>query len=367
MELKDQLAALQAEQKTYFEKAAAEEKARGTVLEETKTKLDAIQKQVDAIDVKLAEKHTQGEPQETVLDVLKKDEGICRLYGSSNKRGTASFVLKGRLADTMERKTTISMSAVGFSTSGVLPFDRTPGIVTEARQQLRLRNMLTSRPTQLPLIDFVKVNAPMTRASPQTEASDKFENAVTFTTKTERVRTLATIIPATRQVLDDMVELAGFIDTSLRYYVNFAEEVQMLSGAGTGEDLDGLITQATSFNTALLSASAGWNKIDIVGRVIQQITVAKELQPTFIVMHPTDWWGIRLTKDSYGRYILGDPQEMVSPTLFGLDVVATTSISSGTFLVGSGSSVATEIRDRMELVVEVSTEHSDYLNLRAAA
>lgn len=364
MELKDQLTALQAEQKTYFEKAAAEEKARGTVLEETKTKIDALQKQVDAIDIKLAERHAQGQAEETLQEVLSKDESIAKIM--RDKRGTAAIVLKGRHAS-MERKTTVSISAVGVSTSGVMPIDRTPGIVQEARQQLRLRNMLTSRPTQMALVDFVKVNAPMTRASPQTEASDKFENAVTFTTKSERVRTLATIIPATRQVLDDMTELAGFLDTSLRYYVNFAEEVQMLSGSGSGEDLDGYITQATSFNTGLLSASAGWNKIDIVGRAIQQITAAKELQPTFIVMHPTDWWGIRLTKDSYGRYILGDPQEMTSPTLFGLDVVSTTSIASGTFLVGSGSPVASEIRDRMELVVEVSTEHSDYFSKNLVA
>ena len=26
-------------------------------------------------------------------------------------------------------------------------------------------------------------------------------------------------------------------------------------------------------------------------------------------MHPNDWWDIRLTKDGFGRYILGDPQQ----------------------------------------------------------
>jgi HK97 family phage major capsid protein len=58
--------------------------------------------------------------------------------------------------------------------------------------------------------------------------------------------------------------------------------------------------------------------------------------------------------------ILGDPQTNVRPSLFGLDVVYTTSISNGTFLVGSGSPIASQIRDRMEMQVEVSTEHQDY-------
>ena len=35
-------------------------------------------------------------------------------------------------------------------------------------------------------------------------------------------------------------------------------------------------------------------------------------------------------------------------------------MSTGTFLVGSGDAAAAEIRDRMELMVEVSTEHQDF-------
>jgi HK97 family phage major capsid protein len=70
---------------------------------------------------------------------------------------------------------------------------------------------------------------------------------------------------------------------------------------------------------------------------------------------------MRLQKDSFGRYILGDPQQpLVQSALFGLTPVVTTSIASGTFLVGGGQPVQAEIRDRMELVIEISTEYSDY-------
>jgi HK97 family phage major capsid protein len=98
----------------------------------------------------------------------------------------------------------------------------------------------------------------------------------------------------------------------------------------------------------------------VVGTAIQQINAAKEIDPTFIVLHVNDWWNIRLTKDGFGRYILGDPQAQVRPNIFGLDVVSTTSIAPGTFLVGSGSPVAAEIRDRMGMQLEISTEHSDF-------
>jgi len=223
---------------------------------------------------------------------------------------------------------------------------------------LKVRNLLSARPTVMQIVDFVKVSQPLAPASPQTEASDKAQNTLTFTSASEKVRAIATWIPASKQVLDDFTEL--ILNTSLPYYVDLAEELQLLSGDNTGENLHGLITQAAPFNTGLLSNTKGWNKIDVIGRAIQQITSAKELDPTFVVVHPNDWWEMRLTKDAYGRYILGDPQTSVRPSLFDLDVVYTTSIASGTFLVGSGNPIASEIRDRMEIQVEISTEHSDY-------
>lgn len=230
----------------------------------------------------------------------------------------------------------------------------------EARQLLTVRDVLTARPTTQPVIDFVRVQTAMTPASPVAEASTKPENAVVFQSLSEKVRTIATWIPATKQILDDFTELAGFLQTSLTYYVNLAEEVQLLSGDNTGENLHGLIPQAQPFDTSVLSAAEGWNRIDLIGRAIEQITTAKEVPPTFVILHPKDWWSIRLTKDSFGRYLLGDPQTTARANLFDLTVIPTTSIAAGSFLVGSGDATASEIRDRMELQFEVSTEHADY-------
>ena len=318
-----------------------------------------LQSQVDAIDVKLAQKHVGDSPAPALIDQLKSNEDVSRLLRDKKGNVILNFDAK-TTATILQTKTTLTETGQGFQTTGVLPIDRIPGITPEARQVLTVRDVLTARPTTLPVVDFIKVSSPLAIASPVAEASTKPENALQFTSSSEKVRTLATWLPATRQILDDLVELNGFIMSSLPYYVNLEEELQLLSGDATGENLHGLIPQASAFNTALLSAIKGWNKIDIVGRALQQITVAKEIQPTFIVLHPNDWYDMRLTKDSFGRYILGDPQSMVRPNIFGLDVVSTTSIASGTFLIGSGNPVAAEIRDRMEMQVELSTSHQDF-------
>jgi HK97 family phage major capsid protein len=357
-----------------MEQFDTEIKKFGVAQQTTADELKSLHTQIDAIDKQLHDRLNPvvdpAEGKDMLQEAMEQEESIGRLL--KNRRGNAVIQLNAKSArEIFERKTTITVSAVGSATTGVLPIGRLPGITTEPQQGLTIRDLLTSNPTTFQSIDYVKVSTPMTIASPVPETSTKPENQLNFTSLSERVKLIATLIPASRQILDDMPELMSFIRRVMPYYVNLAEELQILSGDNTGEDLHGLIPQATAFNTGLFKPAAGWNKIDIVGRAIQQITMAKELPPTFIVMNPIDWWDIRLTKDGFGRYILGDPQDgaMMNATfgsivprqnIFGLAVDATTSIAAGTFLVGSGSPIASEIRDRMEMQIDISTEHSTF-------
>ena len=253
--LETQLAELKEQLTGHFDNAAKEQKALGTVLEKTQSKITALQAQADAIDVKLAERKAAEVPQPGVLEVLQANDSVNRLM--KDRSGRAVITLEGKhVRELLGRKTTITSSAVGVATTGVLQIDRIPGITLEARQMLTVRDLLSARPTTMQVVDFVKVNTPMAIASPQVEASAKAENAVTFTSVSEKVRTIATWIPASKQILDDFTELMGFINSTLPYYVNLAEELQLLSGDNTGENLHGLITQAAAFSTGLLSADA---------------------------------------------------------------------------------------------------------------
>ena len=370
MEIKDlevKLSEILAAQKTQHEKALEEQKLNGAMRTETKESLDKLQKQLDAVDLKLAEAHKASpQSQKSILDTLKENDDVNRIM--RNGKGHAVLTFKGnQVADIMERKTTVLVSGLGTETPGVTPIERMPGIVLEPRRKLKIRDVLSARPTQAALIYFVKVNSPLTIGSPQTEGSAKAENAVTFTTGQATVQTLATWIPASRQALDDFNELEGFLRTGLPYYVNRDEELQLLSGSNTGQDLNGMITQAQAFNSALLSASAGYTRIDQVGAAIEQIESIDEIPPSFVVMNSKDWWQLRRTKDGFGRYILGDPQAAGNPRIWDLDVVSTNSIAAGTFLVGGGDPAQTEIRDRMEMTVEISTEHSTYFTQNLVA
>lgn len=302
----------------------------------------------------------------SLRDTLRESESLSKLF--RDKSGSAVFELTGRARAEFDKKTILE-SGVGAQTTGVMPIHRIPGVVPEARQVLSIRDLLPQRPTTQLVIDFAKVDAPMAIASPQTEGSAKASNTATFTTASQQIRTIATYTTASKQILDDLSDLMAFLQGSLAYAVGLATEIQILSGDNTGSNLNGLITQATAFDTSLLSAPYGWNRIDILGRAIQQIQASKEVAPSFFVVHPSIWWAIRLTKDSYGHYLTGPPMMPAgtavtggvvagAPTLFGLTPVVTTCMSEGNFLVGSGDPACVELRVRSGLQIEIATQHA---------
>ena len=190
-EIKTQLTATHA-----LHKKAIEEKA-------DKATVDALQRQVDALDVAHAHRLISDSHSEPLLDQLKSNEDVSKLL--RDKRGTCVINLDAKTAQSvMQRKATMTETGLGFQTTGVMGIDRIPGIVSEARQVLTIRDVLFSRPTTMPVVDFVYVSTPMTIASPVPEASLKPEEALVFTSKSEKVRTIAAWIPASKQVLDDL-------------------------------------------------------------------------------------------------------------------------------------------------------------------
>ena len=75
-------------------------------------------------------------------------------------------------------------------------------------------------------------------------------------------------------------------------------------------------------------------------------------------MHPSDWARIETAKDGMGRYLIGNPQGTISPTLWGLPVVATQAMAVDKFLVGAFR-LGAQIFDRWRARVEIATENED--------
>lgn len=268
----------------------------------------------------------------------------------------------------LERKTIVN--ATINTLQPLVNGDRLPGIVMPAMRRLTVRDLLPAIPTSSNLIEFARELVFTNSAGPQggtdspsgtTEGAIKPESQITFELATAAVITLAHWIGASRQVLSDAQQLAGYIDTRLNYGLKLEEEDEILNSTGTNGELNGLVNQATAFTGGATNQTA----LDTLLKAFLQVTLS-EYEASAVVLHPTDWTNICLLKDTTGRYLFSDPHSMEQPRVWGKAVVATQSKTVGTFLAGAFD-MGASIYDREGVSIRVSDQHSDFFTRNLVA
>ena len=224
------------------------------------------------------------------------------------------------------------------------------------QRPLRVRDLLPVVRVTTGTVEYPHQTTRNNSAATVAEGDLKPQSDIQFELVSVPIRTIAHWALASRQILDDVPQLQSYVDGELMYGLGYVEDNQLLNGAGTGTDLNGIYTQATAFAAGALVVASP-TKIDVIGAALLQQNLTN-LPADGIVVHPSDFTSMQLTKSSTGEYILGDPQTATIPRLFGLPVVATPAMTAGTFLVGHFRGSAT-LYDRMSARVEISTEDSD--------
>ena len=351
----------------WMKKHGEEVKTLGTASEETKKTLEKLgtdwketSARLLAIEQKLTAPGGGGQDlPKSVGELFIQSEGFKAVQNGANRSGQVKI---GAL-----HKTAI-VNATGQN-QPLVPDQRVAGIITPGLRRLTVRDLLPSQRTSSNLVQFVKEllftnNAAMqTGGSPNSgENVAKAESALTFELANSPVQTLAHWIPASRQILSDAPSLKDYINNRLLYGLKLAEEDQLLNGSGSGNNLSGLITEATTMSTTG-AVTASDTYIDTLRRAMTQVSDS-EFEADGIVLNPHDWETIQLTKEtgsgiSSGAYIFSNPHTAEENRIWGLPVVPTRSIAQGQFLVGAFR-LAAGIWDREDATVEVSREHSDF-------
>ncbi len=342
--------------KALIEKAQADIAANGTMSTELKNALTKMTEEGTAGTNRIAAL------EQTVAAIKNAQPGNARST-TAGQRFTNSEAVKAALKEGHNFKgrvralvNTITELTSGDGGAGdlIVP-QRLAGIITPPNRRLRIRDLLLKGRTSSNSIEYAKESSFTNAAAPVAEAALKPQSSLAFELLNAPVRTLAHWIRASKQVLDDVPQLQTYIDTRLRYGLALVEEAQLLAGDGTGQNILGLIPQATAFDTARLRV--GDTRIDVIRRAITQLRLT-EYFPSAIVLHPTDWEEIELTKDTTEDYIWANPQSLRPPTLWGLPVLDSTSLTEGEFLIGAFDQAA-QLWDREDANVEISTEDGD--------
>ncbi|WP_418137271.1 phage major capsid protein [Agrobacterium sp. El2ro-1b] len=333
--------------------------ANGEVSAELKEKTDKALSELGDITTRLSDMEKRAARERETDEDEQKSLGDLVIDSTEFKAGMLTGASRGSIRVKADRAAiTSANTTVGAGRSqgtSLVPGARVPGIFGLPERQLTIRDLVLPGQTASSSIEYVKETGYTNNAAPVAETTAKPYSDLTFDMTSAPVRTIAHLFKASRQILDDAPALRSYIDGRARYGLRFAEENQLLNGSGTGQNIHGLVPQATAFNPAF--AAADETGIDRLRLAVLQVVLA-EYPATAFVLNPIDWAKIELTKDAGGNYIIGNPQGSLTPTLWNLPVVSTQAMAAGEFLTGAFS-FAAQIFDRMEIEVLLSSENVD--------
>jgi len=346
------LDAVEAKLNAMSTKADGEMAMLGKVSADTKTALDNIgtqQRELADRLLQLEQKGTAGLEAHTDADT----------WGAQFTK-SASF---GDFAGGRVQRVRAEVKNTVTNTVGNTFSARKPEVVGGPARLFTLEALLTSLPVSSNAVDYVRENVFTNAAAETAEGAAKPESSITTTLVTEPVATVAHWIKISRQLAADNAALAAYIDLRMRYGVNLRVENQIIAGNGTAPNISGF-TKSGNFTAHGYAAAtltglglSATNRFDLIGKILGDCQVA-DYPADAIVLNPADWWTLRLTKDTTGRYLLGDPGMSAPPMLFDTPVVASNAVTTDNVLVGSFRMGAT-FYNREGVVIDMSESDSD--------
>jgi len=254
-------------------------------------------------------------------------------------------------------------TAAGSTVPGVPPDFR--GFIPPWFYSLDLFSVLTKSSTSSELVEYVRedatarVNAAApvpeakaTTGAPYTAAA-KPESAVKWVRVATPVRTIATWVPITTKALSDVPQMRDMIDAYLIRFLNEALASQIVNGDGTGENMLGLLAQATAgaASTGFAGLRAALAQAELVS------------DPNAWLMNPADVVQLDTQHDAQNRFYGSGPFGTSPRTLWGHPVVTVRSLAAGTVMVGDFSQAV--LFDREQSNIQVGTINDQFThNLR---
>lgn len=319
--------------------------------DEALTKMNELTEQVSAMEQKLSRAGSTGDrvDEKSFGERFIEDERVKAFAESGSSRGGVDMRAKATI-------TSATTNAAGSAGAGV-EVTRLPGIVELPQRRLTVRDLITPGRMDGSSLEYVRESGFVNNAAPVAEGAPKPSSDIQFELVSTSAKVVAHWMKASRQILSDFSQLRSIIDQRLMYGLGYVEEQQLLNGDGTGQNLLGIMPQATAY-AAPAGAAAATTSLDVLRLAMLQAALA-EFPATGHVMNPIDWTNVELLKDTQDRYIIGNPQGTTAPTLWALPVVTTQAIAAGRFLTGAFK-MGAQLFDRWEARVEAAYVEDDF-------
>jgi hypothetical protein len=173
------------------------------------------------------------------------------------------------------------------------------------------------------------------------------------------IRTLATIVPIAKQMMDDIPRLQNYVDSRLREFLANQRERQYLYGNGGTREINGIMTNPNINTYKWSDGVPGDTELDAIRRAITLASLA-HYPPDMVVLHPSQMEAIELAKGTDGHYLFAQAQTANGVTMvWRVQVVESTFIDEGWGLTGSFR-LGYVVWDRQDVNLSISDQNRDW-------
>ena len=158
---------------------------------------------------------------------------------------------------------------------------------------------------------------------------------------TDALKKIAAWFDTSDEMVEDVPFWVSEVNNRGLYLLSMFEEAQLLSGAGTGTTVLGLLNRSGIQTETAVTSNA--DNAAAIFRAMTKVQVATGLSADGIIISPADYQTLRLSKDGNGQFYGGGFFEgqygagnlTAYPPLWGLNTVVSSAVATGTAVVGA--------------------------------
>jgi HK97 family phage major capsid protein len=322
-------------------------------LQDNETLEASIQRLGDVMSSEPAEK-VDASRARTPGDAFVSSDGYkaLMLQGMSGDWRTPSLEFLGAAGDAVLESTGSNADAIFQQQLGGL---KTPGLIQETPS---LAGLFASGTAEGGTIKYIKTttrNAPADAVTVESQQKPGAEFA--FDDVTVTLQKLAAFIPVSEEMLEDSSVIAAYINAQLPFMVRQAEDKKLATE---------IYAAATGVGLSTTIGGTDGNGFDAIADAIKDVQNAAKVDPDALFINPTDWWTLRVKKNTPGDYYGGGPFVPGQSSPWGLNTVVSARAPAGFPLVGNFQQGGQVFR-KGGIRLEASNSHLDFFRTNLVA
>ena len=247
--------------------------------------------------------------------------------------------IKGNRSASLSFKAPANMLISTNVSGGNVPVEqRLPGLNTIASRQIRLLDIVTIAQANSNTISWVYQANKDGAAGGTAEGALKNQIDFDLVVNSETVKKRTAFIKISEEMLGDIDFMQSEINNELTRELLKDVESQVYEGDGTGNNLNGIRTVSTAFAAGTFAGTVdNANVVDVLAVAMNQIMIAEQGMPNYILMHPSDVTALKLVKVSSTdkRYVERLALIGGNLSLDGIPIIASTLVTQDEYLIGN--------------------------------